>query len=242
MKILKIILAVLAALNLSIAKEQTMVNFNELPHAAKLNGALSDKQLALVSVAAYAAEGDADKLKGALQNALKAGLSVSQIKEALSHQSAYIGFPMGLNGLIVFNNLVKECEAAGIKDEAGKDATPTLAGTDFYELGEQTQKYIFGRDYSGKVLFDAPAADYGLKAYLFGYLFSRDNLGFLEREIVTVSTLAALDNVDMQLKSHLGGARNLGVADEQFERIFKILDECVGEVKTQNAREVLKSL
>ena len=46
-----------------------MVNFNELPHAAKLSGVLSDKQLALVSVAAYAEAGDADKLKVALQNA-----------------------------------------------------------------------------------------------------------------------------------------------------------------------------
>ena len=37
-----------------------MINFNELPR---------NKQLALVSLAAYAAAGDADKLKGALQNA-----------------------------------------------------------------------------------------------------------------------------------------------------------------------------
>ena len=219
-----------------------MINFNELPHAAKLNGVLSDKQLSLVSVAAYATAGDADKLKGALQNALKAGLSVNQIKEALSHQSAYIGFPMGLNGLIVFNNLIKEREAAGIKDKTGKDASPVATDSDFYALGEQTQKYIFGRDYSGAVLFDAPAVDHGLKAYLFGYLFSRDNLSFLEREIITVSTLTALNGVNMQLKSHLGGARNLGVTDEQFERIFKILGECVGEVKSQNARDALKSL
>ncbi|WP_297917430.1 carboxymuconolactone decarboxylase family protein [uncultured Campylobacter sp.] len=187
-----------------------MVNFNELPHAAKLSGALSDKQLALVSVAAYAAAADADKLKGALQNALKAELSVSEIREALSHQSAYIGFPMGLNGLILFNDLVKEREAAGIKDVAGKDASPVTVDSDFYALGEQTQKYIFRSDYSGTVLFDAPAVDHGLKTYL----FSRDNLGFLEREIITVSTLAALNNVNMQLKSHLGGARNLGVTDE----------------------------
>ena len=46
-----------------------MINFNELPHAAKLSGALSNKQLALVSLAAYAAAGDADELKVALQNA-----------------------------------------------------------------------------------------------------------------------------------------------------------------------------
>ncbi len=45
-----------------------MINFNELPHAAKLNGALSDKQLSLVSVAAYTVAGGGDKLKGALQN------------------------------------------------------------------------------------------------------------------------------------------------------------------------------
>jgi len=100
-----------------------MVNFNELPHAAK---------------------GDADKLKGALQNALKAGLSVSEIREALSHQSAYIGFPMGLNGLILFNGLIKEREAAGIKDVAGKDASPVAADSDFYALGEQTQNTSSG--------------------------------------------------------------------------------------------------
>ncbi|WP_297962501.1 carboxymuconolactone decarboxylase family protein [uncultured Campylobacter sp.] len=219
-----------------------MANFNKLSHATKLNGALSHKQLALVSIAAYTAAGDASKLKGALENALKAGLSVSEIREALSHQSAYIGFPRGLNGLIAFNELLKQREAVGIKDGAGKDASSVALDSDFYELGEQTQKYIFGRDYSGTVLFDAPAVDYGLKAYLFGYLFSRDNLGFLEREIITVSTLAALDNVNMQLKSHLGGARNLGVTDEQFERIFKILSECIGETKVQNARDFLKSL
>ena len=219
-----------------------MANFNKLSHATKLNGALSHKQLALVSIAAYTAAGDASKLKGALENALKAGLSVSEIREALSHQSAYIGFPRGLNGLIAFNELLKQHEAVGIKDGAGKDASSVALDSDFYELGEQTQKYIFGSDYSGTVLFDAPAVDYGLKAYLFGYLFSRDNLGFLEREIITVSTLAALDNVNMQLKSHLGGARNLGVTDEQFERIFKILSECIGETKVQNARDFLKSL
>ena len=50
MKIFRIVLAILFALNLSSAKEQAMINFNELPHAAKLNGALSDKQLSLVSV------------------------------------------------------------------------------------------------------------------------------------------------------------------------------------------------
>lgn len=60
MKIFRIVLAILFALNLSSAKEQAMINFNELPR---------NKQLALVSLAAYAAAGDADKLKVALQNA-----------------------------------------------------------------------------------------------------------------------------------------------------------------------------
>lgn len=149
-----------------------MENFNKLSHAAKINGALSGKQLALVGVAAYTATGDASKLKGALENAFKAGLSVNEIKETLSHQSAHIGFPMGLNRLIVFNNLIKEREAAGIKDEAGKDANPVVADSDFYKLGERTQQYIFGRDYSGTVLFNSHAIDYGLKAYLFGYLLA----------------------------------------------------------------------
>lgn len=104
--------------------------------------------------------------------------------------------------------------------------------------------YLTGRDAASvnAVFFEAPAADYGLKAYLFGYLFSRDIIDFVEREIVTASTLVALNNVNMQLKLHLGILKNLGVTGEQFERIFKIVSECVGEAKAQNAREVLKGL
>lgn len=242
MKILAVALAFCAVLNLSVAKEQEMINFDKMPHARHHSGALSKEQQALVTVAVLTVAGEQDRLKIALQDALKTGLSVSAIREILSHQSAYIGFPLGLNGLGVFNDLIKEREAAGIKDNIGKDAAPLSADTDFYALGTAVQKYIFGGDFSKIVLFDAPAVDHGLKAYLFGYLFSRDNLSFVDRELTTISTLCALNNVGMQLKAHLAGGKNLGLKDENFEQIFKIVQNELGDQKADRAREILKSI
>ena len=57
------------------------------------NQALSAKQKSIISIAAFTANGDLDKLKTALQEGLAAGLTVNEIKEILIHLYAYTGFP-----------------------------------------------------------------------------------------------------------------------------------------------------
>lgn len=71
------------------------------------------------------------------------------------------------------------------------------------------------------MLWNFDGVDYALKAHLFGYLFSRDNLSAVNRELVTVSTLASLETVQNQLRSHLGILKNLGLNETELKRVIE---------------------
>lgn len=77
------------------------------------------------------------------------------------------------------------------------------------------------------MLWNFDGVDYALKAHLFGYLFSRDNLSAVNRELVTVSTLASLETVQNQLRSHLGILKNLGLNETELKQV-------VDEIRQQN--------
>lgn len=83
-----------------------------------------------------------------------------------------------------------------------------------------TLNTLSGRDNS-TVLWNFDGVDYALKAHLFGYLFSRDNLSAVNRELVTVSTLASLETVQNQLRSHLGILKNLGLNETELKRVIE---------------------
>ncbi len=207
---------------------------------------LNRKQLSLIPIAAFTATGNIQRLKPALIKGLENGLSVNEIKEALAHQYAYAGFPRSLNGLLAFKSLLEQRQQQGIKDEQGAAPSSLASDTNYYQLGSETLAYLNKTplDQNAKPLFDnfSPTIDHALKAHLFGYLFSRDNLGYLERELVVVSTLAALGDVNAQLTSHLRITRNLGVDNTQMQRIMKTLEQDVDPAVARNAQQVLQQL
>jgi 4-carboxymuconolactone decarboxylase len=63
---------------------------------------LSAKQEKIVAIAAFTASGDLQKLQGALNAGLDAGLTINEIKEILVQLYAYTGFPRSLNGINAF--------------------------------------------------------------------------------------------------------------------------------------------
>lgn len=204
---------------------------------------LTTKQLNLIPIAAFTATGDLEQLKPALIKGLERGLTVNQIKEALAHQYAYAGFPRSLNGLLTFKSLLEEREKLGIKDIQGAMSGTLPANTDYYQLGIETLSKLTQAP-ADKPLQDnfAPTIDYALKAHLFGYLFSRNNLSYLERELVTIATLSALGNVNNQLQSHLRIARNLGLDHTQLQKIIVTLDHDISPDIARNALSVLQQL
>ena len=81
---------------------------------------LTNRQQALVAIAANEARGNMEGLKQALNNGFDNGLTVSEAKEALSQLYAYTGFPRSLNALGALQQVIKEREAEGKKTEPGR--------------------------------------------------------------------------------------------------------------------------
>ena len=179
------------------------------------------EQAAWMSVIACdEAKGDLMALESAIHNGLEAELTVSQIKEALSQLYAYTGFPRSLNALGVLQRVIGDRQAKGAKVIMGEDASPLGDNYDALKEGTRVQTQLVGKAFEYEF---AEATDYYLKAHLFGDIFARDNLAYVDRELVTVSALSGSEGVEPQLKAHIAGARNMGVSEERLQGIVVAL-------------------
>ena len=208
--------------------------------SAQLTMELTDRQQALVAIAAYEAKGDIEALKNEVNNGLEAGLSVSQIKEALSHLYAYTGFPRSLNALGALQQVIQQRQEAGLTTEEGREADPLPADYDALRRGTEVQTQLCGGQPFNYTF--APQTDYYLKAHLFGDIFARNNLTFAEREIVTISAISALEGCEPQLKAHVSGARNMGVTDAQLHELPAVLRKRVGEAEATRCQKAVASV
>ncbi|KXB59662.1 cupin domain protein [Leptotrichia wadei] len=204
----------------------------------KQNTSLTEKQLAIVSIAANTAKGDLNKLKVALNKGLDKGLTINEIREILNHQYAYIGFPRALNGMLTLNKVLEERKVNGKKDIEGK--VPTNKGDiNYYEYGTETLSILSQRDSSG-LLQNFDGVDYALKAHLFGYLFSRDNLNYVNRELTTVSTISTISGGEAQLASHVNLITNLGIKKSDLEKVVNILNKEVDSDSSNRLKGVVE--
>lgn len=209
--------------------------------AQNMENELSKRQQSIVPIAAFTAKGDLENLSVALNNGLDAGLSISEVKEVLTHLYAYTGFPRSLNGINTLMKVLDERKAKDIQDNAGKDADPMPDGKSSYELGKEVQTRLSGAPVKGGAMDFAPAIDYFLKAHLFGDLFARNNLAESDRELATLSALSALEGAEGQLKAHLRYARNAGLSDAQITDIADVLKEKVGRMEAYRADKVISA-
>jgi len=204
--------------------------------------ALDERQQAIITISTFTANGDIERLKPALNTGLDAGLSVNEIKEILVQLYAYCGFPRSLNGIYAFMDVMKEREARGIQDNVGKEATSLPKEMDRDAYGAEVRQQLAGWDEEppaqGYQLF-TPVIDTYLKQHLFADIFARDVLSHQERELVTISALAAMVGTEGQLKFHLGAAMNVGLSSEQLKAFIAVLDTKVDKDQAKIANQVL---
>ncbi len=202
------------------------------------NEGLNAKQEKIVTIAAFTAKGDLQKLKTALNEGLDAGLSINEIKEILVQMYAYTGFPRSLNGIFTFMGVMEEREQKGIKDEIGKEASPLPTNINKDKYGEEVRSRLSGTQVvppkSGYQLF-APAIDVFLKEHLFADIFGRDNLDIQSREIATISALASMEGVNPMLQFHLDAGMNVGLTEAQVRSLISVLESRVGKKEADNA-------
>lgn len=198
----------------------------------------------IVTIAAFTARGELDKLKPELVAGLEAGLTVNEIKEVLVHLYAYCGFPRSLRGLQTFMTVLDERKAAGINDNWGREASPITDTRDKYERGKDILSELQGitppegRATAGYAGF-SPEIETFLKEHLFADIFERDVLTYAQRELVTVSVIAALGDLQPMLTSHMGLALNTGITPSQLEQVVDIITTIIGKLEGTQAKSVL---
>lgn len=203
---------------------------------------LTTAQQALAAVSATTAIGDIPQLKQQLNTALDAGVTINEIKEALTQLYAYCGFPRSLNALNTFKAVLDERKEKGISDAEGKKIVVENKAKDKYEQGrkvlENLTKTPQARPAPGFGEF-APRIDAFLKEHLFADVFAADVLSYQQRELVTISALAAMDGVEAQLKSHLAIGKNTGLTDVQLTAVSGIIENLVNRTQANKMRGLL---
>jgi alkylhydroperoxidase/carboxymuconolactone decarboxylase family protein YurZ len=203
--------------------------------------ALDARQQSIVTISALAAVGDLDNLPRALNGGLDSGLTVNEVKDVLVQMYAYCGFPRSLNGINALMTVLEDRRKKGINDVTGKTATPVADG-DKYERGRKTLETLTGQPQSkpakGFGEF-SPTIDRFLKEHLFADIFDSDILTYRQRELATISALAAMPGVQPQLEAHLSMGMNTGLTESQLGRVFDLIEKNIGKGQAETARKSL---
>ncbi len=181
-------------------------NYLKSQNNMSTNQQLTPEQRSIVQIAALTARGDLGALKLALNNGLDAGLTINEIKEEMVHLYAYCGFPRSLNAINTFMAVLEERKSKGLTDVLGREATHTSHHSDKYEQGLKTLEVLTKTPQSGPAKGYgefAPRIDTFLKEHLFADIFENDVLSYQQRELATISALAAMPGLEAQLTSHI---------------------------------------
>jgi alkylhydroperoxidase/carboxymuconolactone decarboxylase family protein YurZ len=229
-----LMLCISIASNRSHAQQMTTVSVN-----------LSEKEKSIILISSLTAKGDLTKLKTELIAGLETGLTVNEIREAIVHLYAYCGFPRSIRGLQTFMEVLDQRKAKGIRDETGRDASPIKEESSKYERGKKVLGELTNTQQpdslTGFSAF-APVIDTFLKEHLFSDIFERDLLTYTQRELVTISVLSSLGDVEPMLRSHLSICLNVGLTPDQLKQFVEIIKLTIGKKKAKAARNVLNEV
>lgn len=199
---------------------------------------LTARQQSLSAIAGLEAKGDMPRLYDAINDGLDNGLTVAEIKEALSQLYAYTGFPRSLNALGQLQKVIADRKAKGVATDMGKDDETVLPkGFDSLKTGTEVQTRLTGKPFDYTF---APREDYYLKAHLFGDIFASKVLSAADREIVTVSANSSLTGCEPQALAHAKGALNMGVKADELRDIPKVLKEKAGSAEGWRAQRAVE--
>lgn len=211
------------------------------------NNMLSKKQEKIVTISAFTAKGELEKLKIELNAGLDAGLTVNEIKEIIVHSYAYCGFPRAIRGLQTLILVLDQRKEKGVNDNWGREASPITDTRGKYQRGKDILAELSGittsegRPQTGYAAL-SPEIETFLKEHLFADIFERDVLTYAEREMVTVSILTSIGGVDPMLDSHINISLNVGITPEQLSQLIDIIEVNVGKKEADTAKLVLNEV
>ncbi len=203
---------------------------------------LDARQQSIVSIAALTAVGDVDQLELELVNGLDSGLTINEIKEILVQLYAYCGFPRSLNSINIFMGVIEKRKAKGLTTVIGREIVTKKDTIDKYERGrkvlEKLTKTSQAKPAPGFGEF-APRIDAFLKEHLFADIFDSDVLTYQQRELATISALAAMPGVEAQLRAHIKIGINTGITEKQLEQVASLVQKKVSKTQSNTLRKLI---
>ena len=152
-------------------------------------------------------------------NALNLGLSPEQIIEVFIHAAFYSGVPSALNTLAIAKEVFAE---RGIDFTPARVFDTTETPDDLYARGVARRRELMGEP-SGSALGPVTQAERDFNRltteYYWGSVWTRPGLDLESRSICTLSALTALGR-EGPLRSHIRGALNIGLTQEQIVEVF----------------------
>lgn len=88
----------------------------------------------------------------------------------------------------------------------------------------------------------APSIDTFLNEHLSADIFERDVLSYKQRELVTISIIAAIGDANPMLKSHIGISLNVGWSPEELNDFVKVISPTINQEKSNASAEVVKEV
>jgi alkylhydroperoxidase/carboxymuconolactone decarboxylase family protein YurZ len=210
-----------------------------------INKTLSAKEKSIITISSLTARGHLLKLKTALSNGLEAGLTVNEIKEVLVHLYAYCGFPRSIRGLQTFMEVLNERQAQGIIHTNGAEVLNIKSDSIKYLRGKKILSELTKMPQPDKAVgyaAFAPVIDTFLKEHLFADIFERNILTYAQRELVTISVIAAIGNAAPMLQSHFAISLNVGITAEQLQEFVTIIKSSAGKRAAKAAQKNLKAV
>ncbi|HEY2345732.1 MAG TPA: carboxymuconolactone decarboxylase family protein [Xanthomonadaceae bacterium] len=134
-----------------------------------------------------------------------------------------------------FMKVIDVRKERGIVDPPGAEPTPVPPPERLLEVGAANQTRLSGRPVAGPLFDFAPQVDGYLKAHLFGAIFARDNVSWMDRELATLGGLSMLPGAEPQLGSHMRISRNVGLDEAQLMQVVSVLRERVSEDSASRA-------
>ena len=162
----------------------------------------------LTRLGAAAAGGRADLLDGLFPEALAGGVPVADLKETILQAVLFAGYPRAIDAFGRLERCLSGADAPRVEPDAGDiEARGRALFSKIY--GENTDRVLgklrrFHPDFERAILRDA-----------YGRVLARPFLPVLERELVAVAMLAALE-LPRPLHAHVRGCARVGATHEQI--------------------------
>jgi len=188
----------------------------------------------LTRIVSLVSLGKGKKLEEELREAFSHGVKVKRVEEAILQCYLFAGFPAVIEGFTVLRKFVGKGSAKSKGYNVDK----------FYSNGVKTCKKVYGESFD-KLIKNMESLHPELLEWMliegYGKVLSRDVLNLKVRELLNVAILTSL-GWERQLYSHLRGALNVGVRQEDVIKTIEEITDICGIAKVKRALKIFQNI